>query len=243
MKAVRGAALIREDESLASETAADLFVCAALRSVRESGVFYVAIPGGHSPRGVFARLAEPGWSQHVPWDKVHVFFTDERCVQPDDQDSNYRLANDLLLSKVPIPQANVHRFQSELPPDEAAAKYEAEITRVMGRTPVFDLIVLGMGANTHTASLFPDSPALDETTRLAVANYVEELHSYRLTLTIPILCSARSVMILAFGESKAEAVRTALQGDIDVRSHPVQAIRPPNARLLWVLDQPAAALL
>jgi 6-phosphogluconolactonase len=243
MKSPKASVLIRENEDLASQSAADLFVCAAIRSVRDRGVFQAAISGGKSPRGMYQRLAESQWSLHVPWEHTHIFFTDERCVPPDHEDSNYKLAEDLLLSRVPIPPENVHRFPAELPPEEAADRYENEIRSQLGHEPHFDLIVLGMGTDTHTASLFPNSPALEETRRLAVANWVEKLSTNRLTLTIPVLNAAREALILAFGESKAEPVRTAIQGDTDVHAHPVQAIRPANSRLIWILDHASASEL
>lgn len=243
MNAVRAAVLVRESEGLASESAADLFVSSAMRSTFERGVFNVAIPGGSSPRGMFTLLAQAEWSRHVPWEWTHIFFTDERCVPPDSRENNYKQAHDLLLSRTPIPEAKIHRFETELPPDQAAAAYEAVIRAALGSAPVFDLVILGMGADTHTASLFPHTPALEESEKLAAANWVEKLAAWRLTLTIPMLCAAREVVVLAFGESKAEAVRTALQGPVDVHAHPVQAVRPPNSRLVWVLDQPAASLL
>lgn len=192
---------------------------------------------------MFGLLAGDGIGTIVPWSLTHVFFTDERCVPPDSLQSNYRLARDLLLTKVRLPEPNVHRFLAELPPDEAACAYEAEMRRVMGDAPKLDLAVLGMGRDTHTASLFPNSPALRESTRLAAPNPVGGAIGDRLTLTIPALCAARSVIVLASGAEKADAVRQALRGDFDPCAHPVQAVRPTDGRLLWLLTSDSAARL
>lgn len=231
----------RDAREVAAE-AASRFVCAALRSTAARGRFVAAIPGGWSPRATFEMLATPEFAREIPWEKTHIFFTDERAVSPDHEDSNYRLARDLLLSKVPIPERSVHRFLAELMPDEAAALYEQEIRRAAAGEPLFDLVMLGMGSDTHTASLFPESPALDERERLAVPNHIDKLGACRLTLTISALCSAQGVMILTLGEGKAEALRDVLQGEPDERRHPVQSIRP-TGRLLWIIDQPAASML
>jgi 6-phosphogluconolactonase len=230
----------RNAEAAAQETA-DHFVCAATRSVAERGVFHVAVPGGSSPRAVFQLLASQPYASLVPWERTAVFFTDERCVPPDHEQSNYRLANELLLSKVPIPSENVHRFAGELPPIEAAAEYEQTLRHIMGERPTFDLILLGMGEDTHTASLFPNTPALDETRKLAVANYVRALDVHRLTLTIPVIKGARRVLVLALGSAKARAVNKALRGEVNERLHPVQSVAPTKGRLLWIVDQEAAA--
>ncbi len=243
MRQVASNILICTDaDALAEETAAR-FACVAALSVSARGEFLVAIPGGSSPRKTFERLAAPEWASRVQWENTHIFFTDERCVPPDHEDSNYRLANELLISKVPIPPSNVHRFPGELPPLEAARQYEQIIRHKMGDAPRFDLVLLGMGEDTHTASLFPDSPALNELTRFAVANFVAKLDAHRLTLTIPALRSARNLIILALGANKAAAVRDVLQGPVDDRMHPVQSVRPRDGKLLWIVDREAASEL
>mgnify|MGYP005859282873 CR=1 FL=1 len=229
-------------EAAAAETA-EQFVFTAARSIATRDEFNVAIPGGSSPRRAFELLAEPARASEVPWDRVCVFFTDERCVPPTHEESNYRLATELLLSKVPIPRDNVFRFAGELPPIEAAAQYEQIVRHKMGMRPRFDLVLLGMGEDGHTASLFPDSPALDDTEHIAVANFVPKLDSHRLTLTAPVFRAARNVIILALGAAKAASVREALQGRVDERRLPVQSIRPRDGRLLWIVDQQAASKL
>lgn len=177
----------------------------------------------------------------VPWDKTHVFFTDERCVPPDHPDSNFRQANDLLLSHVPIPAVNIHWFNAELPPDKAAAAYEDELRISLGSEPTLDLVILGMGADFHTASLFPNSPALEIHDRLAIAHYVDSLGAYRLTLALDVLRSAREILVMAMGQSKAATLSRALSEDIDPILRPIQAIMPTNGRMLWIVDEAAAS--
>lgn len=226
-----------------AEEVAERLISAAVRSVASRGQFHVAIPGGSSPRGAYQYLSRSQTAREVPWGSVQVYFTDERCVPPTHEDSNYRLAKDLLLSKASVPADNVHRFPAELPPTEAAVEYERSIKRAMGDTPRFDLVILGMGEDGHTASLFPDSPALSETGRLAVACFVPRLKAYRLTLTVPVLANACEVLIIAMGQAKAVMVRDVLRGPVDGTRRPVQLIRPPGGRLLWVLNQAAASEL
>lgn len=231
--------LIFKDQESASKEVVYRFICTAWKSIEEHGEFYAAIPGGSSPRRIFEILV----GQNLPWDHIHIFFTDERYVLPESDDSNYKLANDLFLSKVPIPEKNIHRFLTELSPGEAAVDYESQIKAVMGDNPEFDLIILGMGEDTHIASLFPGSPALNEKKRLAVVNEIEKLSAQRLTLTIPALNKSRNIIILAFGDSKAESLNEALTSISNVLIHPVHAISPENGELVWVVDQKAAARL
>ncbi len=231
--------ICRDFQGVAEETS-ERFICAARMSVAERGKFYVALSGGNSPRDTYRYLASEPIRDKVPWEKTFVFFTDERCVPPDHEDNNYKLVNDLLFSKVPIPASNIFRFPSELQPADAALEYDRMLRNFLGDMPCFDFVLLGMGQDTHTASLFPKSPALNEFTRLAVENFVARLNTYRLTLTIPVLRSARQIVILALGEQKASAVREVLQGPTNKQAHPVQSIRPSNGRLLWIIDQEAA---
>ena len=235
--------LICEDDEAVAREAAARFACAAFASVAQRGRFCVAVPGGWSPRGMFAALSTPRFADLIEWSATHVFFTDERCVPPDHQDSNYKLADEMLLSKVPIPNDNVHRFYAELSPQEAAKRYEDELTNVMGNRPRLDLIVLGMGKDSHTASLFPHSAALAETDSLAAVNYVKKLDAYRLTLTIPVLRDARSIVVLVMGYEKSEVLREVLRGEPDPIRHPAQAARPVDGELLWLVDRDAASKL
>lgn len=240
MDSYDGNILVMPDAAGVAEEAAGRFACAAVKYAADTGRFTVAVPGGSSPVGVFERLTSPEYSSIVPWQVTHIFFTDERCVPPDHPDSNYRLVHEHLLSKVPIPEQNIHRFMAELPADEAAADYEKALRSTLGDDLSLDMIILGMGEDTHTASLFPNSPALNETDRLAAPNYVEKLGSNRLTLTYPMINSSKQIIIVALGQNKAGAVREAISGEQDPIKHPIQGVRPVYGRLLWLIDRDAA---
>ena len=242
MSSTAHALIVCADAHGVAREAAEQLRGVAEAAIAERGAFYLAIPGGSSPKVLFELLTQPGY-RGLPWENTHIFFTDERCVGPQHPDSNYRLASELLISRVAIPGGNVHRFHAELPPDEAAKMYESEMRRVMGNAPRLDLAILGMGDDTHTASLFPHSPALDERVRLATADWVEKLDTYRLTLTIPMLNGSRNVIVLATGSGKAAALAEALNGEVDVAAHPIQAIKPGDGRLVWIVDREAASLL
>ena len=215
-----------EEEEL-YRRAADLFTEIAWSTVREKGMFAVALAGGNTPRPVYSMLSE-----ELPWDRTHMFFSDERCVPPDHPESNFRMANETLLSRVDIPKDNIHRMKGEVDPESAAGEYEDEIRRVLGDNP-FDLILLGMGEDGHTASLFPDSEAL-LSTKLVEAVWVSKLNVYRLTLTPRAICAARQIIVLVVGESKAEALKQVIEGDFDPRTYPAQILR--SAQTMWLLD-------
>jgi 6-phosphogluconolactonase len=196
---------------------------------------------------MFALLADKSASyfMRVPWTKLHLFWVDERCVGPTDPDSNYRMTNEAMLSKVPLPAAQVHRIQGELDPEVAANRYEAEIRAEFGAAnPVFDLVLLGMGDDGHTASLFPHTQALDETARLAVANHVpQQKQSWRVTLTEPVIDAGREVAFLIEGAAKAQVLHDVLVGPYDPKTKPSQLIRPVSGKLTFLLDAAAAAEL
>ncbi|MBI4588906.1 MAG: 6-phosphogluconolactonase [Candidatus Rokubacteria bacterium] len=227
-----------------AEQAAERFVDAATGALEQAGTFSVALSGGSAPRSLYARLAAEPFRSRVDWTRVRVFWGDERCVPPDHLDSNYRLAQELLLSKVPVRPDNVFRMQGEAAdPDLAAAEYAGELQTAFGlkrgERPRFDLILLGMGADGHTASLFPHSTALREVTRLAVAVYVEAARGYRLTLTLPVLNAAAAVLFLATGSDKAKPLQTALSGKPS-HTAPASLVRPERGTLHWIVDRPAA---
>jgi 6-phosphogluconolactonase len=229
--------------------AADEFVRIAVEAVQARGTFSVALSGGSTPAGLYALLAgDAAFSGAVPWDKTHVFWGDERHVPPDHPDSNARMATETLLSKVPIPPANVHRIAGEEPKaGRAAAAYEEDLRRHFrlgpGELPRFDLVLLGLGAEAHTASLFPGTPALDETTRLAVPTWVGKLDSERITLTAPVFNAAANVLFLVAGEDKALALKAVLDGPFEPHQLPAQLVRPSSGRLVFFADAAAARLL
>jgi 6-phosphogluconolactonase len=207
----------------------------ATEAVVARGRFVVALAGGSTPKATYALLAGEDLAARVEWSLVHVFWGDERCVPPDHPDSNYRLAREALLDKVLVPARNVHRIQGELPPEQAAAAYAVELDAVLGASGRFDLILLGMGRDGHTASLFPGSAALTEHQRLVVAVYVEPLHSWRVTLTLPVINAAREVVFLVSGAAKASALERVRAGE----PVPAGLVRPAPGRLTWLVDQDA----
>jgi 6-phosphogluconolactonase len=232
-------------EELAA-AAAEEFVGRARHAVARRARFTVALPGGATPSRFFELLADK--RRGVPWRKVHVFWGDERLVPPGHTESNFRRAQDLLLAKVPIPQANVHRIVTEgHEPEAVAALYESELRTFFrvpaGRFPRFDLVFLGLGAEGHTASLFPGSQALEERARLVAAPLIAKLGTYRITLTLPVLNAARAVVFLVSGAQKAEALAHALEGPKGGEGTPARLIRPRAGTLLWLVDRAAASRL
>ena len=224
-----------------SRAAAREFAAGAEEAIEERGRFAVVLAGGSTPETLYGILARD-YSDRIDWSKVYVFFGDERAVPPHHEDSNLKMASEVLLDHVPV--ANVHRIKGELSPEEAAEAYEEEL-RTFFQTedvPRFDLILLGLGADGHTASLFPWTPALEVQDRWVVANPVPRLDTTRITLTVPVINAALAVYFLVEGEDKAEAVREVLEGDADPRAYPAKLIQPPGGSE-WMLDRSAASLL
>jgi 6-phosphogluconolactonase len=208
------------------------------------GRFSIALAGGSTPKAAYQRLASEPYKDGIDWSRVHVFWGDERCVPPTDPNSNYGMAYQALLSKVPIPDHNVHRMQGEVDPTIAAQTYADELQRSFGVAwPCFDLILLGMGEDGHTASLFPGSPVLEERecAVAAVSAHHEDRPACRLTLTLPVINAARVVMFIVTGGQKAGMVRQVLEGPS--RRFPAQYIRPLEGELYWLLDAAAAGQL
>ncbi len=225
-----------EDPRDLAEAAAGSFVEQARKAIKDSGRFAVALAGGSTPKRAYEVLAkEYDELGDLDWSKVHAFFGDERTVPPDHADSNYRMAHDALLSHVPV--GSVHRMHGELDPPEAAALYEEDLEAFFG-TPRFDLVLLGIGEDGHTASLFPRTPALDVRNRWAVENPVEKLGTTRITLTVPAINAARSIVFLVAGEGKADALKEILEGDADPRDYPAKLVQPSSGPV-WMLDRAA----
>ena len=237
------------DAAALARRAAQYFVDAAERAVAARGRVRIAISGGSTPKATFALLADPAepWRQRMPWDRLDLYWVDERCVAPSDPDSNYRMTREAMLDHVPLAPGQIHRIEGELEPEVAAARYEAELRnsfRLEGaETPRFDLVQLGMGPDGHTASLFPHSAALHELARLAVANHVEAKDAWRITLTWPVINHAADVFFLIGGEDKAQILKEVLLGPRDVERLPSHLIAPANGILTMLLDEAAAALL
>lgn len=236
------------DAEAVARAAAEEIAAAAARAVDERGRFTVALAGGSTPRRAYELLADPDapYRARLRWDAIHVFFGDERHVPPDHPDSNYRMAREALLDRVTV--ASVHRMWGEEPQAEAAARgYEAELRRFFGlgaadaQPPRLDLVVLGLGPDGHTASLFPGSAALDERRRWAVAPHVERLGAHRITLTLPVLDRAREVLFLVSGAEKADALARALAPPPGAAPVPAGRVRPEQGALVWIVDRAAAS--
>jgi 6-phosphogluconolactonase len=227
---------------LVAARGAELFLSEAHRAILERGRFTVALSGGSSPALLFQRIAEDAPGSGIDWGKAHVFWADERCVPPDHGESNYRLARELFLDMLPPPGAVIHRIPGELPPQEAARRYEEDLARAFpGQSiPVFDQIWLGLGSDGHTASLFPGYDAQGFVGHTAIAVYVEKLASHRLTLTLPVINNARHAVFLVTGTDKADIVAKILEGENGTR-YPAAGVAPTEGKLTWLLDADAAA--
>jgi len=245
--AIRPQVRIVEDAAALAAAAAEGFVSAIREGVEARGNASVALSGGSTPRRLYSLLAGPEHRERVAWKDLHVFFGDERPVAPDDAESNYRMARETLLEKAPIPVGHVHRMKGE-DPDlvRAASSYASELRRhfdlAPGDFPRFDLALLGLGPDGHTASLFPGTRAL-ASNELAVANWVGKLDAVRLTLTAPVFNRAARVLFLVSGTDKAAVLPSVLRGDFEPQQLPAQLIRPESGNLLWLVDRAAAARL
>jgi 6-phosphogluconolactonase len=240
---------VEPDAAALARRAAQYFTEMIGEAVAARGRARVAVSGGSTPKAAFALLADPAqpWRSRMPWDKLDLFWVDERCVPPGDADSNFRMTREALLDYVPLSPGQIHRMEGELDPEEAAARYESELRnsfRLEGaETPRFDLVELGMGPDGHTASLFPHSAALHEMGRLVTANHVENKDAWRLTLTWPVINQAASVFFLIGGAEKAEILKEVYFGPRNPELLPSQLIRPSSGILTLILDKAAAALL
>jgi 6-phosphogluconolactonase len=228
-----------------SRDAAELFMDLAGNATRDNGRFTVALSGGSTPRALYKLLSSSDLRERVDWNKIIFFFGDERCVPPDSPESNYRMAYETLLGPLGIDEANVFRWKAEeASPESAAEKYEAELARSFGtERPAFDLVLLGMGSDGHTASLFPHTAALNEQNRNTMANWVPKLNAYRLTLTYPALNAAANVIFLVSGSDKAAVLRDVLNGPKRPADLPSQGIQPQDGRLTWLIDEAAASFI
>ena len=237
------------DASSLAHAAAEHFCARANAAMSEHGQFTVALSGGSTPRTLYSLLATRHFAAQVDWPHVYVFWGDERCVPPGHLESNYRMARETLLDHVPIPPFNIHRIPCEQEPEQAAITYErtlrtffvGNVRKEKSPLPCFDLVLLGMGDDGHTASLFPGSAALDEPTRWVVAHYVSKLGAWRVTLTPVVINAAAHVTFLVSGADKAERLREVLTGPYQPDVLPAQIIRPTRGRLVWLVDAAAVA--
>ena len=237
------------DANSIAQTAAAEFLEAARDAVRERDSFTVALAGGSTPKALYELLAtNPLLQAKVPWSKIQFFFGDERHVPPDNAESNFRMANEAMFAKAPVDAKQVHRIKAEKRnAAQAAEEYEQELRTSFkvqaDQLPRFDLVLLGMGPEGHTASLFPGTKALKEERRLVVSNWVGKLYTDRITLTPPVLNDAARVIFMVHGEEKAPALKAVLEGPYEPDQLPAQLIRPKLGKVLWLVDPSAASML
>lgn len=233
-----------EDKAKLSKAAADLFVQKALEAVQENGRFTVALTGGSSPVQLYSLLAQSPYEEQMPWQQTFVFWGDERWVPLSDERSNAKMAMDTFLSQVPIPQDQIYPMWGEAEPEEFSRQYEQLLKKHFNHTaPEFDLILLGMGDDGHTASLFPGTVVLHEESRWVQAYYLEPQSMYRITLTAPLINQAKTICFLTFGSNKATALFEVLEGERNPEKYPSQLIKPQHGEVHWFVDKSAASLL
>jgi 6-phosphogluconolactonase len=219
------------------EAAAEHFVATARAAIAKRGVFYVALAGGSTPKGLYQKLATAPYNEQVDWSRVHLFFGDERCVLPTHNDSNYKMAKEAMIDHIAIPEENVHRMLTEdgVAPD-VAIRYCRKMKKVMGEE-TFDLVLLGLGPDGHIASLFPDTDALEVTDKLTASLYVEKFESWRVTMTYPVINAAKQVIVFIAGEAKAAIVNDIMTDAVE--GLPVQRLAP-QGEYYWFMDAAAA---
>ncbi len=234
-----------------ARSAAELFISLANTVIEKRNLFSIALSGGSTPQSLYALLASAAYRKQVDWSKVQVFWGDERYVPADHPDSNYLKAQQTLLSKIPIPTENIHRVPTELtPPERAAEAYEEELLAYFSACPdeqernqaSFDLVLLGMGDDGHTASLFPGSPAIREQTRWVAAQYVDKLAAWQITLTPAILNRASNILFIISGSDKSTTLQRVVYGSYQPERYPAQIIQPTDGNLVWMVDEDAAML-
>lgn len=222
-------------------SAADRFIDIGVRAIRERSRFIVALSGGSTPESLYSLLATEAYRNRIAWERVVFLFGDERNVQSDDERSNFRLANRTLFGPLAIPPGNIHRWMTELAdPAETADRYDRLLSDLTG--PI-DLCLLGIGEDGHTASLFPDTAAINECDRLAVSNWVPQLGEIRFTMTFPAINASSEILFVVSGASKAKAVMKAIAGPPDAITCPASGVRPISGSLTWLLDEEAGSLV
>jgi 6-phosphogluconolactonase len=230
------------DPTAVATAAAQRIVDLAGDAIATRGSFSIALSGGSTPKTLFQLLATEPHSKRINWKNWKIYFGDERCVPPTHPDSNFRMAGEALLDKVTIPPEHIHRMQGEIDPNQAATEY-GQLLKQHFADGGLDIILLGMGDDGHTASLFPKTAALNETNHRCVANFVEKLGVWRITMTAPFINRARQIIVMATGAAKADRLHQVLDGPPDAQNLPIQMIDPPAGQALWLLDAPAAAKL
>lgn len=226
-----------------AQALADLFVNVARESLAQRGSFSAALAGGTTPRAAYDLLARAPFIDDVSWADTHIYFGDERCVAPTDPLSNYLMAREALLLPAEVPEANVHRMHGEDPPDQAASAYAQLLRANLGDTPRFDLVMLGLGTDAHTASLFPGEDPLTDNDALVRHTYSKATLTDRLSITPKVINDARTVVIAAEGATKAQPAHDVREGAYDPTAHPAQIVSPTDGEFIWLLDSLAAGML
>lgn len=237
--------IICHDAEELSQKAAERFVRSAQDAIARARRFVVALSGGSTPRALYSLLASPGYNERIPWPHVQLYWGDERCVPPHHPDSNFHMVQETLLANITIPRENFHRIAGELEYRVAAADYEEQLKKLFrlpaGALPRFDLILLGLGEDGHTASLFPGGDALDARQNLVVATFVEKLQAHRVTLTLPVINQAAEILFLVAGKDKSAVVKQIVGEQPDAAELPAAKVQPESGRLTWLITQDAAA--
>ncbi len=239
----RGELEIVRDARALAHALARRFVDLGRAAIAQRGSFHVALSGGSTPRAAYELLGVDPLRAELSWRNVVVYFGDERCVPPDDDESNYRMARRAFLDAVGIPPANVHRIRGEIDPREAASEYAATLRADLGYSPEFDLVLLGLGPDGHTASLFPGTPPETDAGALVRAVYAESQSMWRVTITPAVINAARTVIFAVEGREKAAILAAVYDGPVDTRTYPAQIVRPEPGRLVWMVDAAAASRL
>ncbi len=242
-----GNLIISQDVNVLCDSVIKRIIECAKMAIDQSGVFHFALAGGSTPKVVFERLATPEFSTQIDWQKTHIWFGDERCVPAEHTDSNYRMANQALLSLVDLPETNIHRIPGELEPEQAVQHYTNELKQHITSTskgfPVLDLMLQGLGPDGHTASLFPGTPVLEVIDQLVTAVYVEKMDSWRVSVTFPVLNAAQNLLFLVAGAGKAEIIKDIFQRSNNTRQlYPVEMLNSTGS-VEWFLDEAAAKLI
>jgi 6-phosphogluconolactonase len=236
--------IIIQDSKTITHKAMSMFLALAKQAIDKRGVFSVALSGGSTPESLYRALVDSAVQAQINWQKVHLFWGDERNVPASDPDSNYRMVNEALMKHIAIPAENVHRVPTEMTVTEAAIAYEKDLRLFFpGDWPRFDLVLLGMGEDGHTASLFPHSEGLADEKRWFIANFAPKRDFWRLTLTKNAINAARHVLVLVKGAHKAPMLAQVLRGDFNPIEKPIQSINPVDGQLTWLLDEDVASLL
>jgi 6-phosphogluconolactonase len=239
----RGELCIYADAGAVAQALADCFVDTGQRAIAERGRFTVALSGGNTPRAAYELLAADPLRNNLPWSDVFIYFGDERCVPPDDERSNYRMAREAFLDTVPIPSANVARMRGEADPGQAANEYASVLRADLGGSPRFDLVMLGLGEDGHTASLFPGIDQAVEENSLVEAACAQAQAMWRVTITPKLINAARRVVFAVEGAQKARALAAVYDGPRDPMTYPAQLVQPSSGDLTWLVDEAAASLL